>query len=307
MLQALQSGGPDGGTWITWCLSQEQKNAAKTPTGNVTNQTEMMMGPVSSFELRNLTSLMEYSVAVSALYDEGVSEPLTDAFTTTPVPGPLNLRSSDITEHSFRVSWDHSAADIELYRLSWAPFTGGNTQEEILSSSKQHFLLSGLSASTEYEVMLTAVFHDESESDTVSLIETTLAQQQIQNLQVSGETTESLEASWEMEDVSVQSYRLTYAAVGGDQDQDTVLVPGGQRSQELQGLLPDTRYKVSITPLYRDEREGLTVTTTGSTLSLSPPQNLRSSEHWFNRFRISWDHPPSAAMGYRAVYQPLYD
>lgn len=46
-----------------------------------------------------------------------------------PVPGPLNLRSTDVSTDSFLVIWDHSANDIVLYRLSWAPFTGGDTKE----------------------------------------------------------------------------------------------------------------------------------------------------------------------------------
>lgn len=43
----------------------------------------------------------------------------------------------------------------------------------ILGGSDNRYILSGLSPSTEYEVMLTAVFNDESESDTVSVTETT--------------------------------------------------------------------------------------------------------------------------------------
>ncbi|KAF0045233.1 hypothetical protein F2P81_001762 [Scophthalmus maximus] len=136
---------------------------------------EVEVGPVSSYDLSELTSLMEYSVAIFALYGDGQSEPLTDAFTTTPVPGPLNLRSSDISTDSFEVGWDHSANDIVLYRLSWAPFTGGDKKEVILSGTDNRYILTSLSPSTEYEVMLMAIFKDESESDTVSVIETTLA------------------------------------------------------------------------------------------------------------------------------------
>lgn len=33
--------------------------------------------------------------------------------------------------------------------------------------------------------------------------------------------------------------------------------------------------------------------------------NLRVSEEWYNRFRISWDAPPSPTVGYRVIYQPL--
>ncbi|TMS10561.1 Collagen alpha-1(XIV) chain [Larimichthys crocea] len=97
-------------------------------TDGLTTQ-EVEVGVKNSYDLSDLTSLMEYGVAIFAQYDEGESAALTDAFTTTPVPGPLNLRSSDVSTDSFQVSWDHSANDIVLYRLSWAPFTGGNTKE----------------------------------------------------------------------------------------------------------------------------------------------------------------------------------
>lgn len=46
-----------------------------------------------------------------------------------PVPGPLNLRSSDVSTDSFQVSWDHSANDIVQYKLFWTPIIGGDTKE----------------------------------------------------------------------------------------------------------------------------------------------------------------------------------
>ncbi|XP_069394076.1 collagen alpha-1(XIV) chain isoform X2 [Paralichthys olivaceus] len=282
----------------------------------VTEQVEV--GPVSSYDLSDLTSLMEYSVAIFALYDDGESEPLNDGFTTTPVPGPLNLRSSDITTESFQVSWDHSASDIVLYRLSWAPFTGGDTKEVILSGSDNRYLLTSLSPSTEYEVMLTAVFDDESESDTVSVIETTLARtttvaatttvahQAVRNLQLSDETTQSLEASWEMEDPHVESYRVSYAGLWGNHQEESVLVPGGERRALLEPLLSDTQYKVTVTPVYRDGQDGISISAMGSTRPLLSPGNLRVSEEWYNRFRVTWDPPQTPTLGYRIVYQPIY-
>ncbi|XP_056236384.1 collagen alpha-1(XIV) chain-like isoform X2 [Seriola aureovittata] len=278
---------------------------------------EVEVGPVSSYDLSELTSLMEYSVAIFALYDNGQSEPLNDGFTTTPVPGPLNLRSSDVSTDSFEVSWDHSANDIVLYRLSWAPFTGGDTKEVVLSGSDNRYILNSLSPSTEYEVMLTAVFKDESESDTISVIETTLAKtttiatttvgrQAVRNLQLSDETTQSLEASWEMEDPHVESYRVSYAGLRGDHKEESVLVPGGQRRAVLQPLLSDTQYKVTVTPVYKDGQDGISVSALGATSPLLSPGNLRVSEEWYSRFRVTWDPPQSPTEGYRIVYQPIY-
>ncbi|XP_037128809.1 collagen alpha-1(XIV) chain [Syngnathus acus] len=283
--------------------------------GRVTEEVEV--GPVSSYDLSGLTSLMEYSVALFALYDEGQSEPLTDGFTTTPVPGPLHLRSSDVSSDGFQVNWDHSADDIIVYRLSWAPLAGGNTKEVILSGSDNRYMLTDLSSSTAYEVMVMAVFKDQSESDAVSVTETTLAKtttiattttaprQAVRNLHLSDETTQNLQASWELDDPRVESFRLSYASIGANHKEETVLVPGRQKSMLLESLLPDTQYKVTVTPVYTDGGDGISASTQGTTLPLLSPENLRASEEWYNRFRVTWDPPPSAVMGYKIIYQPI--
>uniref|UniRef100_A0A674PJM5 Collagen type XIV alpha 1 chain n=1 Tax=Takifugu rubripes TaxID=31033 RepID=A0A674PJM5_TAKRU len=276
---------------------------------------EVMVGNVNSYDLGNLMSLTEYSVAISALYSEGQSEPLTDGFTTTPVPGPLNLRSTDVSTDSFLVIWDHSANDIVLYRLSWAPSTGGDTKEVVLSGSNNRYVLTGLNPSTEYEVLLTAVFKDESESDTISVTETTctflsltmhksLVRQAVRNLQLSDETIESLEASWEMNNPYVENYRISY--FGDNHKEETLLVPGGQRRAVLRSLLSDTQYKVTVTPVYTDGQDGISTSALGATLPLLSPGNLRISEEWYNRFKVTWDPPQSLTVGYRIVYQPVY-
>lgn len=43
-----------------------------------------------------------------------------------------------------------------------------------------------------------------------------------------------------------------------------------------------------------------------SAVPLLSPGNLRVSEEWYNRFRVTWDPPQSPTMGYRIVYQPIY-
>ncbi|KAM3858555.1 collagen alpha-1(XIV) chain [Diretmus argenteus] len=281
---------------------------------------EVDVGRVNSWLLRNLTSVTEYTVAIFAVYDEGQAEPLTDSFTTKTVPEPLGLRSSDVSTDSFRVSWKHPASDVTLYRLSWTPTQGGDSKESVVNGNVNSYLITGLKPLAEYEVLVAAVFRDESESDVVAIVESTVASTTsvatttttaaaprfgVRNLQVNEETTFSMQVSWQMVDSrNVRHYRLSYVTARGDRAEETRTVPTGQSSLLLQPLLSDTEYRVTVTPVYQD-RDGPSVTRTARTLPLSAPKNLRVSEEWYNRFRISWDVPPSPIMGYRVVYQPL--
>lgn len=40
------------------------------------------------------------------------------------------------------------------------------------------------------------------------------------------------------------------------------------------------------------------------TVGMLGPRNLRVSDEWYTRFRVSWDPAPSRVNGYKLVYQP---
>lgn len=44
------------------------------------------------------------------------------------VPAPKNLRFSEITQTSFRATWDHGAPDVALYRIGWTKKGENNFQ-----------------------------------------------------------------------------------------------------------------------------------------------------------------------------------
>ncbi|XP_013997162.2 collagen alpha-1(XIV) chain isoform X3 [Salmo salar] len=314
---------------LTWEATSKKANGYRImyvkTNGVQTN--EMDVGRISTLLLRNLTSLTEYTVAIFAIYDEGQAEPLTDSFTTKRVPEPLNLRSSEVSTESFKVTWEHSAQDVVLYRLTWTPIRGGDTKKMLVNGKMNSHLLTGLRPITEYEVSLIAVFRNEEESNAVTLTESTVARTTtttkatttttstkatttavvrlgVRNLLLSDHTTFSMEVSWELQDRNVRQYRVAYVTARGDRAEETKMVPGGQNSLLLQPLLSDMEYKVTVTPVYADG-DGPGVSRMGRTLPLSAPRNLRVSEEWYNRFRITWDTPPSPTMGYRVVYKPI--
>ncbi|XP_043922855.1 collagen alpha-1(XIV) chain isoform X2 [Protopterus annectens] len=290
--------------------------------GSFTNEVDV--DPVTTYLLRNLQSLTEYSVAISSIFEEGQSEPLTGSFITNKVPSPLKLQVSDVTENSFRVSWQHAANDIALYKLLWIARSGGKEKEVVLNGNDNSYIIDGLTHSNEYEVTLTAIFNDETESDAAKVLATTLARTTtvatatmsttkpttvvvrygIRGLRVSDESISSLRVNWDSPDHNVHHYRVSYVSARGDRAEERTTVPGKQNYLFLQPLLPDTVYKITITPVYADG-EGTSVSAVGRTLPLSAPRNLRISDEWYNRFRLSWDPPPSPTVGYRVVYKPV--
>ncbi|KAM9495088.1 collagen alpha-1(XIV) chain isoform 1-T1 [Clarias gariepinus] len=287
--------------------------------GVQTNEVEV--GRVTTKLLSNLNSLTEYTVGISAIYDEGQADPLTDSFTTKRAPSPVSVRSSEVTTDSFKVSWQHAASDISLYKLSWTPANGGETREMVIDGNHNSYMITGLKPLTEYEVTLTATYKDKAESEKVEFSETTVARTTtvattttttttavvrlgVRGMQLSDSTTFSLLTSWESLGPNVRQYRVSYISTRGDRAEQVMMIPGNQYSVVLQPLLSDTEYRVSVTAIYADG-EGPTVTRSARTLPLIAPKNLKVSEEWYNRFRISWDTPPSPTMGYRVIYQPV--
>ncbi|XP_062385579.1 collagen alpha-1(XIV) chain isoform X1 [Sardina pilchardus] len=281
---------------------------------------EFEVGPITTQLLQNLTSLTEYTVAIYAKYAEGPSEALRGSFTTKTVPEPLNGQTKEVGETSFRVSWRHPATDIVLYKLLWGESDGeGDLEEVMVNAQTNTYLVTGLKPDTEYEVSLSAIYRDESESESVILVETTVAgtatvrttttttavaRQAIRNMQISDQTTFSFQVSWEQQDPNVRQYRVAYVTAQGDRAEEVKMIPSQQKSILLQSLLSDTEYRVTVTPVYA-EGPGPVMARTGRTLPLTSPRNLKVSEEWYNRFRITWDTPPSPTMGYRIVYQPI--
>ncbi|XP_067258708.1 collagen alpha-1(XIV) chain isoform X2 [Chanodichthys erythropterus] len=286
--------------------------------GVQTNEVEL--GPVTNVYLKNLSPITEYTVAVFALYDSGQSEALSGGFTTKLVPAPFSLITSEVTSESFRVSWSHPARDVVLYKMAWSPTGGGDEMEMMLNGAVDSYVIQDLSPFTEYKVSLSAIYKDETESNTVDVLENTLdwttevpttipsttaiVHLGLTNLWVDEETHFSMQVNWEVLDSDVEQYKVTY--VSADRTEETVLVSGNRRSVILQPLLSDTRYKITVTPIYADEEStALSMSSSGKTMPLSGPSNLRVSDEWYNRFRISWDGPQFPTMGYRVIYQPI--
>ncbi|KAG2468793.1 COCA1 protein, partial [Polypterus senegalus] len=273
-------------------------------------------GKQTTLVLKNLASQTEYDVDVTPIYDYGPGSKMTGQAVTgnTPslkqpfpsytdvVPAPSNLRFSEVTETSFRATWDHGAPDVSLYRIGWREVGDTELSTAMLGSEDNSYVLENLKPDTLYEVQVTAVYPDESESEDLIGNERTSPKSAPQNLQVYNATTSSLTVKWDHATGRVQKYRINYVPSAGGQEL-TTQVGGRQNSVVLQKLTPDTPYSIAVTSVYADG-EGGQITGRGKTKPLGAAKNLRVTDPTISTLNVRWDPAEGSVRQYRVRYTP---
>uniref|UniRef100_A0A668A865 Collagen alpha-1(XII) chain n=1 Tax=Myripristis murdjan TaxID=586833 RepID=A0A668A865_9TELE len=260
-------------------------------------------GGVTTRKLENLISQTEYGLAVTPIYDEG---PVIITFITSypvdVVPAPKNLRFSEVTHSSFRATWDHGAPDVALYRIGWTKKGENNFQYAILNSDETTHVLENLEADTPYDVSVTAIYPDESESEDLLGTERTLPFPSPTNLLVFNETITTLNARWEPAPGRVQNYRITYVPTAGGRSL-TTQVGGKKTTVLLPKLTPDTEYAISVVAVYAKgvsrELKGL-----GKTKPLGGVRNLQVTDPTTSTLNVQWEAAEGNVRQYRIFYVP---
>nr|XP_028578625.1 collagen alpha-1(XII) chain isoform X4 [Podarcis muralis] len=266
----------------------------------------------TSTVLPDLFSKTLYNVELVAVYDEGPSMPVAAEGTTLPVPAPQNLRTDQVTKTSFRGTWDHGAPDVALYRVEWGP-PGEEKLQTILNGDENTLVFENLNPDTLYEIGVTAIYPDESESDELIGSETTLPEVPLttaaptgppRNLQVYNATSNSLTVKWDPAIGRVQRYRIAYRPTTGDGAEQSTTVGGRQNSVVLQKLQPETRYSVTVSSIYA-EGEGGRMTGSGKTKPLNTVKNLRVYDPTTSTLNVRWDHAEGNPRQYKLLYAPV--
>uniref|UniRef100_A0A8C4DXX9 Collagen, type XII, alpha 1a n=1 Tax=Dicentrarchus labrax TaxID=13489 RepID=A0A8C4DXX9_DICLA len=259
-------------------------------------------GSVTTKELENLISQTEYGLAVTPMYDEGPGQPMLGEAITDVVPAPKNLRFSEVTETSFRAHWDHGAPDVALYRIGWTKKGDSNIQYAILNNDETTHVLEGLETDTPYDVSVTAIYPDESESEDLLGTERTLPNGPPTDLVVFNETITSMNARWNPAPGRVQNYKITYVPTSGGRSQ-TTQVGGKKTTVLLPKLTPDTEYSITVVAVYAkglsQELNGL-----GKTKPLGGVRNLRVTDPTTSTLNVLWEAAEGNVRHYRIFYVP---
>uniref|UniRef100_A0A3Q3JGG7 Collagen alpha-1(XII) chain n=1 Tax=Monopterus albus TaxID=43700 RepID=A0A3Q3JGG7_MONAL len=254
----------------------------------------------TTMDLSSLTSETHYDVSVTPVYDEGPGSPMLGSAVTDAVPPPKNLRFSEVTQTSFRASWDHGAPDVALYRLGWTKSGESNFEFAILNNDENSHVLENLETDTEYTVTVTAIYPDESESEDLTGSERTLPSGPPRNLRIFNATASTLHVKWDHAPGPVQSYNIIYKPVDGGEP--LTQVPTGTTSIVLRNLTPDTLYTVSVLPVY-PTREGKRQSENGKTCKSLWSWNL-VTDPTTSSLNVRWD--PAEGNGDVRQYQIIY-
>ncbi|CAL1585760.1 unnamed protein product [Knipowitschia caucasica] len=267
-------------------------------------------GDVTSQSLSSLVSQTEYDVAVTPVYEQGPGEPMLNSAITDVVPAPQRLLLSEVTESSFRASWEHGAPDVKLYRLSWSRKGGAKPEFAVLDSGVTSHVLPNLDPDTEYLVTVTAIYPDQSESEDLMGAERTLPSAPVvavappRNLEVVNSSSTTLTARWEAAPGRVQNYRLTYVPLSPEgESPQSVQVGGKKTSVILQKLRPDTDYRLSLAAVYPAAVSPET-STQGRTKPLGGVRNLQVLNPTMTTLSVRWDPAEGKVKEYRVIYKP---
>uniref|UniRef100_A0A6Q2XZ99 Collagen alpha-1(XII) chain n=1 Tax=Esox lucius TaxID=8010 RepID=A0A6Q2XZ99_ESOLU len=267
-------------------------------------------GDTTYLPLANLISQSEYNVAVTPVYDEGDGNPMLGDAITDVVPAPQNLKFSEVTQTSFRATWEHGAPDVALYRIAvHPPRRHSLSHQAILSNDETTHNLQNLDPDTLYDVTLTAIYPDESESEDLFGTQRTCRSPLAfaptgppQNLQVFNATTVSLTVKWDHAPGPVQNYKISFQPVAGGKALSTQ-VGGKKNSVILQKLTPDTPYSITVAAVY-PSGEAKSISGQGKTKPLGGVRNLQVTNPTMTTLNVKWEPADGKVREYKVIYVP---
>ncbi|KAM9349393.1 tenascin-N [Symphorus nematophorus] len=213
----------------------------------------------------------------------------------TELDAPTNVLAQDETESSFRVSWDHTQAEIDGYILTYSS-SEGSSEEIPLGSDSSSYMLTGLRPGVLYTVYIWAVKGSRASRKISTQAETELDAPA--NLSARDETESSFSVSWDPAQAKIDGYILTYSSSEGSSGE----IPLGPDTTAymLTSLRPGVLYTVYIWAV-KGSKASQKISTQTET-ELDAPANLLARDETESSFSVSWDPVQADIDGYILTY-----
>ncbi|KAM9116894.1 tenascin isoform 3-T4 [Pangshura tecta] len=271
---------------LTYMIPSGRKNEIEIPADSTT------------YILRELDAGTEYTITLVAEKGRHKSKP-TVVKESTAVGSPKAISFSDITENSATVSWSPPRTQVESFRISYVPITGGTPSVVTVDGTKTRTKLVKLIPGVDYTVSIISIKGFE-ESEPISGILTTALDSPSGLVAVNITDSEAL-AVWQPAIATVDNYVISYIAE--DEPEVTQTVSGNTVEYDLNGLRPATEYMLRIYAVKGPQKSETVFTkfTTG----MDAPRDLSAIEVQSETAVLSWRPPRASVTGYLLIYESI--
>ncbi|XP_063000832.1 tenascin isoform X3 [Elgaria multicarinata webbii] len=239
----------------------------------------------SQYSIGNLKPDTEYEVTLISRRRDMESDPMTESFITD-LDAPKNLKRLSQTDSTITLEWKNSQATPEMYRIKYAPISGGDHAELTVPRSNQattKATLTGLRPGTEYGIGVTAVKEDRESAPATINAGTDLDSPR--DLEVTGPTETTLTLRWKRPLAKIDRYRLTYVMPSGRKNE--IEIPADSTSHILRSLDAGIEYNINLVA-EKGRHKSKPSTVTGTTEAEPEVDNLLVSDATPDGFRLSW-------------------
>ncbi|XP_073907271.1 tenascin isoform X7 [Castor canadensis] len=255
-------------------------------------------GSQHSMEIPGLRAGTPYTITLHGEIRGSSTRPLAVEVITA-MGSPKEIMFSDITENSATVSWRAPTAQVESFRITYVPMTGGAPSMVMVDGTKTETQLVKLTPGMEYHVSVIAMKGFE-ESDPVSGSLTT-ALDGPSSLVIANITDSEALAMWQPAIAAVDNYVISYT--GERVPEITRTVSGNTVEYALADLEPATEYTLRIFA-EKGPQKSSTITTKFTT-DLDSPRDLTATEVQSETALLTWRPPRASVTGYLLVYESV--
>ncbi|XP_055362274.1 collagen alpha-1(XII) chain isoform X3 [Betta splendens] len=271
------------------------------PVAGGAESMETVSAGTTTTVLRGLQPDTLYNVSLVPVYADGDGKTMSENGKTRALGGVKNLRVTNPTMTSLTVDWEPADGAVRLYKVFFLPAAGGREEMEQVPAGTTSTVLRNLTPDTLYTVSVLPVYPAR-EGKRQSENGKTLPLGGVGNMKVTNPTITTLTVTWNPADGNVQGYKVIYVPADGGLEVVEQVSESTTRTM-LEKLLPDTRYSITVVPVYA-EGDGPSLSDNGKTKPLGFARNLRVTDPTTTTLNVRWEPAEGNVREYIVIWEP---
>ncbi|XP_068429840.1 tenascin-like isoform X1 [Clinocottus analis] len=251
--------------------------------------------------VKELEPGIEYLISVYAVLSNKKSVPVS-ARVATELPKPEGLIFKSVRETSVEVMWDKLDISFDGWEIYFR-----NTKEEngkvvsTLPPTQTHFLQSGLGPGQEYEVSVNIVKNNTRGPQTSKKITTKI--EGPRQVEVKDVTDSSALVGWAKPAAPMDRLSMFFGPSSDPSEETRVEISPQDKQHSIDGLKPDTEYKVSLVSRRGKLDSDPSIAT--FTTALDAPVDLQSVSQTDGSITLEWTNSEADVGDYLVKYSPI--